>query len=84
MQNAAGTHCTDMATGLEVEPVWISTVFPDRPGASTCPELMTEENGRCVDILGSQNSGATSPQLLYDSNYGAWYYLYSDGSWAWY
>ena len=24
------------------------------------------------------------PQLLYDSGYGAWYYLYSDGSWSWY
>ena len=24
------------------------------------------------------------PQLLYDSGYGAWYYLYPDGSWSWY
>jgi len=24
------------------------------------------------------------PQLLYDSGYGAWYYLYSEGSWTWY
>ncbi len=26
----------------------------------------------------------TDPQLLYDQYYGAWYYLYPDGTWSWY
>jgi hypothetical protein len=29
-----------------------------------------------------QNSAEASPHLVYDWEAGAWYYLYSDGSWT--
>ncbi len=49
--NAAGTTCTDPATGQQVEPTSQTLVFPDTSITNPCPELFAESaDGTCVPI----------------------------------
>jgi hypothetical protein len=50
-QNAAGTRCTDMATGREVGPNSRVTPNPETSATNPCPEMMKKDaSGKCVAI----------------------------------
>ena len=57
--NAAGTTCTDMSTGEQVEPVWSYTPNP-APNTNPCPELWAlNEQGVCEQVIFPPGSTAT-------------------------
>lgn len=60
--NAAGTRCTDLATGLEVEPVFQVVGPGESPLTNPCPELFTKaEDGKCVPVSLTPPASAPTP-----------------------
>lgn len=59
--NAAGTQCTDLATGQEVEPISQTLVNPETPQTNPCPEgIALNPDGTC-DV---GNSGSPAPTAM--------------------
>src|SRR5215208_3877219 len=49
--NAAGTQCTDIATGQPVTPLSQTVVTPPTPLTNPCPEMYTQTaDGTCVPV----------------------------------